>query len=83
MASYLADRGVPVRLNSRGAILDYNFLIVDDVSLELVGFNESSNAASGQSGSMHVRWDGKPVAGEFGQTWSRLWDLSSPLVKKY
>jgi phosphatidylserine/phosphatidylglycerophosphate/cardiolipin synthase-like enzyme len=83
MASYLANRGVPVRLNSRGAILDYNFLIVDDVSLELVGFNESSNAASGQSGSMYVRRDGKPVAGEFGQAWSHLWDRSTPLVKKY
>jgi phosphatidylserine/phosphatidylglycerophosphate/cardiolipin synthase-like enzyme len=83
MASYLANRGVPVRLNSKGEIIDCNFLIVDDVSLELAVFNDSSTAANWQSGSMHVRRDGKPVAGEFAQAWSHLWDLSAPLVKKY
>jgi phosphatidylserine/phosphatidylglycerophosphate/cardiolipin synthase-like enzyme len=83
IASYLANRGVPVRLNSKVKIIDCNFLIVDDVSLELAGFNDSSKAANWQSGSMHVHRDGAPKAGEFAQAWSHLWDGSAPLVKKY
>jgi phosphatidylserine/phosphatidylglycerophosphate/cardiolipin synthase-like enzyme len=83
VASYLADRGLPVQLNGRDKIFPHNFLVVDDLTFELGNVNQSTTLASKSIESVPSRLNVKFSSDPYTHEWNRLWAVSVPLAKKY
>lgn len=83
VATYLANQGVPVRLNGRYAIFHHKFIVCDGVNVELGSFNYSAAAANRNAENVLVLWGAKDVASQYSNEWKRLWDEATPLDKKY
>jgi phosphatidylserine/phosphatidylglycerophosphate/cardiolipin synthase-like enzyme len=83
VAGYLANRGLPVQLNDRDKIFPHNFLVVDDLTLELGSVNQYATQASKSVESVSWRLNVKFSSDPYTQEWNRLWDESVPLAKKY
>lgn len=82
-ATYLANQGVPVRLNGNYQILHHKFIVTDGVNVELGSFNYSAAAAGKNAENVLVLWNVKPIADEYSGVWKRLWDEGTPLAAKY
>lgn len=83
VASYLADRGVPVRLIGKDKIFPHNFLVVDDLTLALGSVNQSTTRTSKNVESLPTRLEVKFSCETDTQEWKHLWDKSTPLAKRY
>jgi len=82
-ATFLANQGVPVRVNGNYAIFHHKFIVADGVHVELGSFNYSAAAANKNAENVLVLWNAKPIADAYSREWRRLWDESTPLNKKY
>ncbi|OLP04541.1 putative endonuclease [Rhodoferax antarcticus ANT.BR] len=82
-ATFLANQGVPVRLNGNYAIFHHKFIVADGVNLELGSFNYSAAAADKNAENVLVLWNAKPIADDFSREWKSLWDGAAPLARKY
>jgi phosphatidylserine/phosphatidylglycerophosphate/cardiolipin synthase-like enzyme len=72
-ATFLANHGVPVRLNSRYAIFHHKFMIIDKRHLETGSFNYSAAAANRNAENVLVLRDVPELAGLYAREWDRLW----------
>lgn len=82
-ATFLANAGVPVRLNSRYGILHHKFMVIDGESVQLGSFNYSSAAAGKNAENVLLLWHAQAVADQYSAEWKRLWDEATPLQKAY
>jgi phosphatidylserine/phosphatidylglycerophosphate/cardiolipin synthase-like enzyme len=82
VASYLANRGAPIRLISNSELVDHNFMVVDDLTLTLDTINQSTTSTSESVASTPMRLDVKFSPDTDTQEWNRLWDKSTPLAKR-
>ena len=81
--TFLANQGVPVRLNGHYAIFHHKFMVSDGVNVELGSFNYSAAAADKNAENALVLWNVKPIADAYSSEWKRLWDEATPLEKAY
>jgi phosphatidylserine/phosphatidylglycerophosphate/cardiolipin synthase-like enzyme len=81
--TYLANEGVPVRLNGHYLDMHNKFIVTDGVNVELGSFNFSAAASSKNAENALVLTNVKPIADTYSQEWKRLWDEATPLAKKY
>lgn len=81
--TFLANQGVPVRLNIRYAIHHHKFLVIDGRHLETGSFNYSAAAASKNAENVLVLWDVPGIAKQYAQEWQRLWLEAEPLAPRY
>lgn len=82
-ARFLANQGVPVRLNSRYAIHHHKFMVIDGEHLETGSFNYSAAAAEKNAENVVVLWHVKPMAQQYAREWQRLWDEGDDLRAAY
>lgn len=76
-ATFLANQGVPVRINSRYAIMHNKFIVVDGANVQTGSFNYSKAAAgSNAENVIYIRAD-KALAEKYSGEWARLWAESS------
>jgi phosphatidylserine/phosphatidylglycerophosphate/cardiolipin synthase-like enzyme len=80
---YLADAGVPVRLDDHYAIMHDKFMVIDGVTLETGSFNYTAAAAKANAENVLVLHNVRPLATRYAQEWQRLWQESTPLPKAY
>ncbi|MFA9441479.1 phospholipase D family protein [Uliginosibacterium sp. sgz301328] len=71
---YLANEGVPVRLNGRYAIHHDKFMVIDGETVETGSFNFTAAAATKNAENVLVLYDVKPLAESYLREWQRLWD---------
>jgi phosphatidylserine/phosphatidylglycerophosphate/cardiolipin synthase-like enzyme len=83
VASYLADREMPVRLIRNDVPIPRNFMVVDDLTLTLDNINQSTASTSESIASPPRRLAVKFSPDTDTQEWNRLWDASTPLAKRY
>jgi len=76
---FLANQGVPVRLNGRYAVHHHKFIVIDNSSLELGSFNYTAGAASKNAENVLVLWHVPELAAQYAQEWRRLWDEAEVL----
>ncbi|WP_261173334.1 phospholipase D family nuclease [Chromobacterium amazonense] len=82
-AQFLANQGVPVRLNGNYAIFHHKFMVIDGQHLETGSFNYSAAAANKNAENVLMLRNVKPLADKYAAEWARLWDEATPLPKAY
>lgn len=81
--TFLANQGIPVRLNSHYAIMHNKVIIVDDKTLELGSFNYSASADTRNAENVLVVRDQPQLASIYLHEFERLWNQSTPLEPAY
>jgi phosphatidylserine/phosphatidylglycerophosphate/cardiolipin synthase-like enzyme len=81
-ATFLANQGVPVRIDYKYAIMHDKFIVVDGETVETGSFNFTSAAQFHNAENVIVLHD-PAVAQRYGQEWERLWDESEEWKAPY
>lgn len=81
-ATFLANQGVPVRVDYKYAIMHDKFIDVDGETLETGSFNFTAAAESKNAENVLVLHE-PAVTQRYGQEWERLWGESEPLGSRY
>jgi phosphatidylserine/phosphatidylglycerophosphate/cardiolipin synthase-like enzyme len=82
-ATFLANQGVSVRLNSRYAIFHHKFMVIDDRTVETGSFNYSAAAVNKNAENVIILYEMPEIAQQYAQEWLKLWDEGIDLGKKY
>ena len=82
-ATFLANQGVPVRLNGNYAILHDKFMVIDGLHVQTGSFNYSAAAVDRNAENVLLLWNVKPLADQFGAEWQRLWNEGQALQPAY
>lgn len=82
-ATFLANMGVPVRIDSRHAIMHNKYVVVDGHTVEQGSFNFTRAAEEHNAENVLVNWDNEPLADLFLRDWQRHWEHSEPYVARY
>ena len=77
-ATFLANVGIPVRINSQYAIMHSKYIVIDGSTLETGSFNYSSAAESKNAENLLVIRDNQKLADTYLKNWQKLWDESEP-----
>ncbi|HHV7525049.1 TPA: phospholipase D family protein [Burkholderia orbicola] len=80
---FLANQGVPVRLNDRYEATHDKFMVIDGLHVETGSFNYTSAAANRNAENALVLWNAKPLADRYGAEWARLWQEGVELKPAY
>ncbi len=75
-ATFLANQGVPVRLNGQYAIMHNKFMVIDGVNVETGSFNYTASAASRNAENALLIEDAPDLAKAYQAEFSRLWSES-------
>jgi phosphatidylserine/phosphatidylglycerophosphate/cardiolipin synthase-like enzyme len=81
-ATFLADQGVPVRVDCRYAIMHDKFMVVDGITVEEGSFNYTA-AAENRNAENVVVLHSPGVASQYAREWERLWAESGTLKARY
>jgi phosphatidylserine/phosphatidylglycerophosphate/cardiolipin synthase-like enzyme len=81
--TFLANQGVPVRLNGNYAIFHHKFMIIDHSTLETGSFNYSAAAESKNSENVIVLRGVPEITKIYANEWSKLWNEATVLAPKY
>jgi len=81
-ATFLANQGVPVRVDYRYTIMHDKFMVIDGVTVEEGSFNYTAAAESKNAENVLVLHD-QVVAGQYAQEWKRLWEESEEMKARY
>lgn len=80
---FLANRGVPVRLNGRYAVQHNKFMVIDGQTVETGSFNYTTAAATRNAENVLVIRGTPQLARIYGAEWRRLWDEGTGLGPAY
>lgn len=82
--TFLANQGIPVRLNNRYRKMHNKFLVVDNETVQLGSMNYSAAGADRNAENVLVLWRVPAVAAHYGTEWKRLWgEAEQPLSRAY
>lgn len=81
--AFLANQGVPVRLNGHYAIHHHKFMVIDGKHVETGSFNYSAAAVDKNAENVLVLRDAPEPAAQYAAEWQRLWNEAEPLPAKY
>lgn len=74
--TFLANRGVPVRLNGRYAIMHNKFMVVDDNTVQTGSFNYTASAVSRNAENVLLIKEVPELAATYQGEFNRLWNES-------
>ncbi|MDN0082460.1 phospholipase D family protein [Crenobacter sp. SG2305] len=80
---FLANQGVPVKVNGNYSIFHHKFMVFDGVSVETGSFNYSAAAANKNAENVLLLSNVKPLADNYTREWQRLWNEATPVAKAY
>lgn len=81
--TYLANQGIPVRLNGHYAIMHNKFMVIDGKTVETGSFNYTASADKRNAENALVLWNAPALANQYGREFARLWDEATPLPAAY
>jgi len=70
----LRGAGIPIRINSRYAIMHDKYIIVDGQTVETGSFNYTASAEHRNAENVIVIKNNKKLALEYTENWQKLWD---------
>lgn len=76
-ATFLANAGVPTRIDSKHPIAHSKYMIIDDKTVETGSFNYTK-AAMRNSENVVVFWDSPEIAKTYNHDWHPHWEHSAP-----
>lgn len=80
---FLANQGVPVRLNGNYAIHHNKFMVVDGVTVETGSFNYTAAAAGKNAENVLVVRNNPALAEQYTKEWERLWREAGDVKAAY
>jgi phosphatidylserine/phosphatidylglycerophosphate/cardiolipin synthase-like enzyme len=81
--NFLANQGVPVRLNGNYAIMHHKFMVIDGTAIQIGSFNYSSAAVDKNAENVLLLKDVSGIASRYAEEWNRLWDEGIDVKKNY
>ena len=81
--TFLANQGVPVRVNSRYTIFHHKFMVFDDRHVETGSFNYSAAAVNRNAENVLLLLNVPEIAQKYRQEWQRLWNESQAVKPNY
>jgi len=81
--TFLANQGVPVRLNDKYQIFHHKFMVFDGLHVETGSFNYSSAAVHKNAENVILIRGNESIADEYSQQWEILWDEGADLKPNY
>ena len=81
--TFLANQGVPVRINSNYAIFHHKFIVFDGRNVQTGSFNFSAAAATKNAENVLLLWNVPELAAQYEREWQRLWDESTEVKPRY
>ena len=81
--TFLANQGVPVRVNDRYAIFHHKFMVFDGRHVQTGSFNYSAAAVDRNSENVLLLMNVPEIAGIYSQEWQRLWNESKEVKPNY
>lgn len=75
-ATFLANAGIPTRINYKYAIMHNKFMVIDNVTVETGSFNYTSAAENKNAENVIILNDYPDIAKKYLKRWEELWDES-------
>lgn len=82
-ARFLANVGIPTRIDHRYAIMHSKFIVIDGVNVETGSFNFTLAAEHKNAENVLVLRNDAAVARKYTDAWTRLWNESETLRPNY
>ena len=82
-ATFIANAGIPVRIDSNYAIFHHKFVIVDSDTVQQGSFNYTTSAAARNAENAMVVWHNPQLAAIFQRKWQGYWNESQPYAARY
>ena len=82
-ANFLANVGIPTRIDYEYAIMHNKFMVIDDINIELGSFNYTTAAEHKNAENVMVIRNDPAVANQYNGEWEKLWNESEELPPKY
>lgn len=81
--TFLANQGIPVRLNDNYAIFHHKFMIIDNAHVQTGSFNYSAAAANKNAENVLILWNMPDAAVIYTKEWQKLWNEAKALNPAY
>lgn len=81
--TFLANKGVPVRLNAQYAIMHNKFMIVDGHTVQTGSFNYTASAATRNAENVLLVQDAPTLAATYQGEFNRLWNEAVAQISSY
>jgi phosphatidylserine/phosphatidylglycerophosphate/cardiolipin synthase-like enzyme len=82
-ATFVANAGIPVRIDSKHAIAHNKVTIVDGHTVQQGSFNYTKAAEESNGENVLVNWSNAKLAEVYLKDWKRHWDHSEAVVARY
>jgi len=82
-ATFIANAGIPTRIDSMHAIAHNKVIIVDSRTVEQGSFNYTKAAEEKNAENVLVNWNNPKLAEVYLKDWKRHWDHSDPVAARY
>lgn len=82
-ATFIANAGIPVRIDFKHAIAHNKVIIVDGHTVEQGSFNYTKAAEEKNGENVLVNWNNPKLADLYLKDWKRHWDHSEPAAARY
>ena len=82
-ANFLANVGIPTRIDYRYAIMHDKFIVIDDRNVETGSFNFTSAAENKNAENVLVLRNQPDLAKLYAVQWQKLWDESEAVKARY
>ena len=81
--TFLANQGVPVRVNGRYAIFHHKFMVFDNRHVQTGSFNYSAAAVNRNTENVLLLLNVPEIADMYAREWERLWNESQEVRPSY
>src|ERR1035437_10264543 len=82
-ATFVANAGIPVRIDFKHAIAHNKVIIVDGHTVQQGSFNYTKAAEEKNGENVLVNWNNPKLADVYLKDWRRHWDHSDPVATRY
>lgn len=81
--TFLANQGIPVRLNTHYPVMHNKFIIVDANTVQTGSFNYTASAAKKNAENVLLVQNAPNLAGAYQNEFNRLWNESEAITHRY
>jgi phosphatidylserine/phosphatidylglycerophosphate/cardiolipin synthase-like enzyme len=82
-ATFVANAGIPIRIDSKHAIAHNKVVIVDGHTVQQGSFNYTKAAEASNGENVLVNWNNPKLAEVYLKDWKRHWDHSDAVAARY
>lgn len=82
-ATFLANAGVPVRVDAYHVIQHNKYIVIDEATVQTGSFNYTKSAEGANAENVVVHWDHTLLAAYYMSDWRVHWEHAEPYAARY